>query len=112
MDQNQTVVDSIIKNYIDALKQSIQVDKVILYGSWANGNPHEFSDIDLAIFSVNFGKSRLKEIQFLSKIAWDIDPTIEAVPYSTDKLNVTDPSSFVYEIIHKGITVYDNTSVH
>ncbi|MCK4259285.1 MAG: hypothetical protein KAX49_09920 [Halanaerobiales bacterium] len=37
---------------------------------------------------------------------------IEAVPYSSDKLDISDPTAFVYEILNTGITVYDKTSSH
>ncbi|MCK4260629.1 MAG: nucleotidyltransferase domain-containing protein [Halanaerobiales bacterium] len=112
MDKNKTMIDKLITNFIEALKRNISVDKIILYGSWAKGNTHEYSDIDLAVFSPNFGHSRLKELQFLSKVAWNIDASIEAIPYSSDKLSINDPATFVYEILHTGITVYDETSKH
>ena len=35
---------------------------MILYGSWVNGTPTEYRDIDLAIFSPDFGKHKLKEL--------------------------------------------------
>ncbi|MFW6026545.1 MAG: nucleotidyltransferase domain-containing protein, partial [Candidatus Woesearchaeota archaeon] len=84
------------------LQKHITVDKVILYGSWENGNPHENSDIDLAIFSPDFGKNRLKELHLLYKLAWKIDKSIEAIPYSTEKLYDDNPKSFVSEIKKTG----------
>jgi len=84
------------------------VSKVILYGSWANGQPSEHSDIDLAVFSPDFGKNKMRELQLLSKLSWEVDESIEAIPYSIDKLNNPKPSSFVYEILQTGKTVYEN----
>lgn len=110
MAQNKNVIYRDINKYIEALKEVISVDKVVLYGSWANGTPHEFSDIDLAIFSPDFGKSKLKEMQLLSKVAWDVNESIEAIPYSSEKLNTIDPATFVHEILRTGLTVYDKTS--
>jgi predicted nucleotidyltransferase len=108
MVKKQADIDISIKKYIEALKQRIRVRKVVLYGSWANGQPSEESDIDLAVFSPNFGKNKLQELQLLSKLAWDIDESIEAIPYSSDKLINPEPSSFVYEILQTGITVYES----
>ena len=75
---------------------------VILYGSWANGNPDEYSDIDLAVFSPDFGKHKLKELQLLSKLAWGIDESIEAIPFSDRRLTENDPTSFCSHIIKTG----------
>ena len=107
MVRKQASVDISIKRYIEALKKEIKVSKVILYGSWANGKANEYSDIDLAVFSPDFGKNKLLELQLLSKLSWIVDESIEAVPYSADKRINPKPSSFVYEIIKTGKTVYD-----
>lgn len=110
MDKNKNIIYQSISQYITALKDQIIVEKVILYGSWANGIPHEYSDIELAIFSPDFGKSKLRELQFLSKMSWKVNTSIEAIPYSSDKLFSNDPSSFVSEILKTGEVVYDSTS--
>ena len=110
MPKKQTAIETSIKNYINALKQKIKIGKVVLYGSWAEGYPHEHSDIDLAIFSPDFGKNTLFELQLLSKLSWEIDESIEAIPYSVDKLINPEPSSFVHEILKTGITVYESAS--
>ena len=103
------IVHDKINKFIEYVARHVTVEKVILYGSWANGNPTELSDIDLAIFSPDFGKHKLKELQLLSKLAWEVDESIEAVPYSTDQLKNHDPTKFVYKIIQTGETVHDRT---
>ena len=112
MDRNKTLIKKKINKYIGLLKNYVEIDKVILYGSWAHGNPHEFSDIDLAVFSPDFGKHKLKELQLLSKLSWEIDETIEAIPYSSSELDAPEPTSFVYEIINNGETIYDKPLTH
>lgn len=108
MVEKQANIEVSIKKYVEALQQKIRVSKVVLYGSWANGQPNKHSDIDLAVFSPDFGKNKLLELQLLSKLSWDVDESIEAVPYSVDKLTNPKPSSFVYEILKQGKTVYEN----
>ena len=97
----------ILKHSITAPNQ-LELRSEVLYGSWANGQPNKHSDIDLAVFSPDFGKNKLLELQLLSKLSWDVDESIEAVPYSVDKLTNPKPSSFVYEILKQGKTVYEN----
>lgn len=81
---DKNVIQGKIEQFIEQVNQHVTVDKVILYGSWVNGTPTEYSDIDLAIFSPDFGKHKLKELQLLSRLAWEVDVAIEAIPYSTD----------------------------
>jgi hypothetical protein len=66
----------------------------------------------LAIFSPDFGKHTLKELQLLSKLSWEIDESIEAIPYSSDKLLAQNPKYFVHKIITTGETIYDRTVKH
>lgn len=110
MVKKQASIDSSIEKYIKALEQKVRVPKVILYGSWANGQADEYSDIDLAVFSPDFGKNKLRELQLLSKLSWDVDESIEAIPYSVEKLNEPEPSSFVSEILKTGKIVYEKIS--
>jgi predicted nucleotidyltransferase len=110
MVKKQTNIDLSIKRYIEALEEKVKVSKVILYGSWVNGQPNEYSDIDLAVFSPDFGKNKLLELQLLSKLSWAVDESIEAIPYPVDKLNNPNPSSFIYEILNTGKIVYESAS--
>ncbi|WP_041605958.1 nucleotidyltransferase domain-containing protein [Halothermothrix orenii] len=112
MVQSKITIRNRINQFINKLQKYVTVDKVILYGSWVNGNPGEFSDIDLAVFSPEFGKNKLKELQLLSKLAWEVDESIEAIPYSSNQLNNHDPTNFVYEIMKTGETIYDRAIKH
>ena len=106
MAKDKNKVRSEINDYIKVLNKYVRVNTVVLYGSWVNGTPSKYSDIDLAVFSEDFGKHKLKEFQLLSKLAWEIDPSIEAIPYSAEKLSDDDPTAFYNEILKKGETVY------
>jgi predicted nucleotidyltransferase len=112
MVKDKAIIINKIKKYIKALEKNITIHKVILYGSWASGKPDEFSDIDLAIFSPDFGKHKLKELQLLSKLSWEIDESIEAIPYSSDTLFTQNPKNFVYKIIKTGKTIYNRSEKH
>jgi predicted nucleotidyltransferase len=109
MVKRKSEVKTNINKYINELKKYITVNSVILFGSWVNGTPDEYSDIDLAIFSPDFGKQKLKELQFLSKLAWGIDEAIEAIPFSDKKLSETNPASFCFNIINNGEFLYSHS---
>ncbi len=109
MVKSKTIVEDKINHFISELEKHVNVEAVILFGSWVKGPADEFSDIDLAIFSPDFGKQRLKEAQLLSKVAWKVDAAIEAIPYSADELNCEDRASFVYHIKKNGEVVFNKS---
>lgn len=109
MVKSKTLVKNIIMQYVEELEKHVAVEKVILFGSWAKGNCDEYSDIDLAIFSSDFGKQRLKEAELLYRVAWIIDNSIEAIPYSTDDIFTDVPTCFVNCIIKDGEVVYSKS---
>jgi uncharacterized protein len=80
------------------------LDKVILFGSYANGTPHVYSDIDVALFSPKFIGFGFEDRKFFSKINIRnefID--IETQTYPTEVLQKENP--FVDLIQKTGIEV-------
>ena len=98
----------LIARYVAALQKHIRVGKVILFGSYACGNPRRESDIDLAVISPDFNKDPLEELYLLSQAraaaSWDI----EALPYSLQQYERYEPGSFLHEIIRTGVIMYDD----
>ncbi|MEO8821288.1 MAG: nucleotidyltransferase domain-containing protein [Ginsengibacter sp.] len=48
-------IEAEINGYLKALSDfGFPFEKAILFGSFSKGNPHDYSDIDLAVWSVNF----------------------------------------------------------
>jgi predicted nucleotidyltransferase len=97
-------ITSIILRFVDVLNsKGIRVEKAVLYGSYASGNVHTGSDLDLAIISPDFGKNRFEEGKMLLQIAWRIDPRLEPVPISSDSYENDTWVPLIYEIKEKGI---------
>jgi len=96
-------VDEIITGYISELASEIPVEEVILFGSYAHGNPKEHSDIDLAIISDWFrDKTRIESMQYLSRIAARYNTLIEAIPFTTDEYRQLDKRTFLAGIVKRG----------
>lgn len=97
-------VTKAIQEYITVLQQdSVPVDQVWLFGSYAKGTHHQFSDIDLCVISTKFRNS-WKATQYLwSKRLHDSGLTIEPVGFS--KKDFREPSSLVAEIKKTGIPI-------
>jgi predicted nucleotidyltransferase len=97
-------IRDIIARFINVLTiKGIQIEKVILYGSYASGKVHVGSDIDLAIVSPDFGKDRFEEGKMLLQIAWRVDPRIEPIPISSESYENDTWIPIIYEIRKKGI---------
>ena len=99
-------IEIIIKEFAKRIrKNGIKVEKVILFGSYASGENKEWSDIDVAIISEEFGKNRFEERLLLSRIAAEIDPRIEAHPIGKKEYEQEDWKILVSEVKKHGIEI-------
>ena len=97
-----------IDDFIRLLQKGIRVEAVILYGSYANTNPHEWSDIDLAIISPDFeGKSLPERQRTISKLTFERVSRIEPIGYPSSEYHNPGRHSFLREIIRTGRAVYE-----
>jgi predicted nucleotidyltransferase len=106
-----TQIDAInlVKNYANEIKQhGINLKNVMLFGSFANGTQHKWSDIDVALVADEFTGSS-DEYNLFPKIGIKKPYTIiETKTYPTKYFRKGDP--FVDEIKKTGIRVKINTS--
>lgn len=93
-----------INDYLDVLKKDrLPIREAWLFGSYAKGNPHKWSDIDLCVVSPKF-KDPFRAMQYLwLKRIKDVGLTIEPVGYS--QKDFTDGSSLISEIKEHGIKI-------
>ncbi len=104
-------LNEIIRGFISRLESEIPVKEVILFGSYAHGNPKGHSDIDLAIISNWFrGKKRIESMQYLSRIAAGYNTLIEAIPFTTDEYRELDKRTFLARIVKNGRKYYPSSS--
>ena len=88
-------------------KNKIHPDLIILFGSQAEGRARPDSDIDLAIISRDFGRSRFKESSQVNLIGSQINPAFEIVPFSiAEFLSPDSASPLLEEIKKKGIELF------
>jgi len=81
-----------IKAYLEILKHNeYRIKKTYLYGSYAKGNYHKDSDIDILIISDDFTGNRFKDSLRLMPLCREIDSRIEPMPYRPEDFNDSDP---------------------
>ena len=95
-----------LQKAIALLAQQFQPEKVILFGSWAYGEPNPNSDVDLCV---------IKNTQNTRSLAREIDSSLFPRPFPIDLLVMTPKQMndrlaindyFVTEIIQKGKLLY------
>ena len=90
----------LIRNYI-------QPDIIILFGSYAKGKARKDSDIDIAIVSRQFDKNNLKYSSLLNRLTLDMDAPLEIIPISYKKyMRKSTTSPILHEIIKTGIVLF------
>jgi len=98
---DNTEVINMLKKYKNLLAQHMVFEKLILYGSYATGNAHKNSDVDVAIVVDTIAGDYFSSRPLLWKIRREVDDRIEPVLFEKDR----DESGFLSEIIKNGITV-------
>ncbi|MDD5434526.1 MAG: nucleotidyltransferase domain-containing protein [Nitrospira sp.] len=99
-------IENIITRYVSELMRlGVEVSQVILYGSYARGNPKEYSDIDIAIVSSTFQELDIFERQLiLSKAHHRFCEPLEPIGLTPNQ--VRNKKGFVREIVETGVIVY------
>jgi hypothetical protein len=98
-----------VRRFINRVKKEINIDKVILFGSFAEKRQSEWSDIDLAIISDDFSKMTFHQrLVFLGMLAWQAKVTeIEALGYTLDEYKNATKLDFLGEIKRTGKIIYE-----
>lgn len=104
MAEIQNIVQNKIERFIVELEKiGINVEKVILFGSYAKGTNNEWSDIDLAVVSNDFKGIRIIDKENMVIAISAADFSISPLPYRPE--DFTEADLFVKEILETGIRV-------
>ena len=99
---DKATVREIATRYAEAVRTVLSPDAVILFGSYVNGNPHEWSDIDIAVVVNGFQGNWLETASMLCGLSWEVSLDIE--PHLLDE--TCDRSGFVEHVIKTGEVIY------
>ena len=101
MDKTETL--NIAQKYAETVKDVFDFQKIILFGSYAKGNPREDSDIDIAIVFSDYGNRLDRQVE-LMKLTRKIDSRIEPHPFREKEFEISNP--FVNEIMTYGKEIF------
>ncbi len=99
MDQN--VIEK-VKQYAGAVKQTMPVKKIVLFGSYARGSEYAGSDIDVAVIVDRIDGDYLELSAKLFELVPDIDIRIEPVLLNEN----SDKSGFIESIMRYGKEIH------
>ncbi len=107
MHRSTVEIDKITKKTLGLLKHYIEIDAAYLFGSYVHGQPHEYSDIDLAVFSHSVNKMGIeKKMTILSKTREEIGSEVEIHLFSEKCLKDARPTNFYGYILKTGKKIY------
>ncbi|MDR2855198.1 MAG: nucleotidyltransferase domain-containing protein [Methanomicrobiales archaeon] len=80
---DKTEVRQIAMKYVAAVKKELSPRSVLLFGSYVNGNPHEYSDIDIAVVFNGYKGNWFETAVLLQRLTRGISVDIE--PHMMDE---------------------------
>lgn len=107
MAEKTTNLERIIKSFQRELKKmGIHSEKVVVYGSYANGTAHEGSDIDLFVVSRDWEKYNLRErLEILGVAAVRILEPVQAQGLTPREIEAKQVPMYWWEAVKESITV-------
>ena len=100
---------NIVFQYIENVKKQIRIDRVILYGSYAEGRANEHSDIDLAIISPDVNSDNFIDyLQLVTRaIPRKTEVEIEPLVFSVREYETASPVEFLGDIKKNGKVIFE-----
>jgi len=99
-------VREIAKQYTNKVRETYNPKLIILFGSHINGNPNEYSDIDIALIFDKYEGNWVEAWADLFSLREDISFDIE--PHMLEEAN--DRSGFLEHIKRTGEIIYEEAS--
>jgi predicted nucleotidyltransferase len=108
---NGAQIDQLIAQLVETISTKYEPQKVILFGSYASGEPTEDSDIDLFIVKET-DTSRVDRFVEVKRLIYDpqvripVSPLVYTPQELEERLSMGD--GFVHEIMSKGKVLYES----
>lgn len=102
MVKGQTEIEKILSDALDYLSGKIAIDRAVLFGSYVNGEPDEWSDIDIAVFSRTVRDWTFEDKLVLMNGLKKVCPDVELHLYSDADLREARPTNFYGHILETG----------
>jgi uncharacterized protein len=100
-----------ISEIVEKITSGYNPDKIILFGSYAVGNPNENSDLDLFVIKDSDLPRPQRTIQVRKMLYGSMIP-IDLIVYTPKEIEESKENrfSFVYAVLNTGKTLYEKPS--
>ena len=106
-------IESKLKEITDKIVREFQPEKIILFGSWAWGEPQESSDVDLFVMKKS-GKSRIERGRELRRLLSGSGfPSLDILVYTPEEVDVSinqNRNLFIEDVVRNGRVLYARSS--
>lgn len=98
---------SVVKKYLKMLSmKGVPVKAGVIFGSYATGKSHQWSDIDVLVISPRFDKKfKRKDIDLLWHVAADVDSRIEPIAVGERQYQENKSSYIIFEARRDGLFI-------
>ncbi len=100
-------IKKIVRGYVERIieEENLKVNKVAIFGSYAKGNTHKWSDIDVCVVSPRF-KDEFEALRFLwtRRNKREVMAGLEPVGFSAKSFR--EGSSLIKEIKETGVEIF------
>lgn len=94
----------LLKEIISRITEIPDVERIILFGSYAKGTPSDQSDVDIAVFYRTQKDCLLEEYRQLCRIC--NNPMLDIQVQAFHHLELLEPCGIMEEIVGYGVTLY------
>ncbi|MBM4035711.1 MAG: nucleotidyltransferase domain-containing protein [Planctomycetes bacterium] len=106
------VTEELLRGIVDAIVREVEPEQVLLFGSWARGNPGPDSDLDLLVVErepFGPGRSRWNELRRIRRSISPFPIPKDILVYSSDEVSTwrRSPSNVVGRAFAEGRVLYE-----
>ena len=95
-----------LKLFKESINKEIPISKMFFFGSFASGNPHKWSDIDLVIVSPKFRRKKTYKRARKLYDYWNFDYPVDFLCYTPEEFNkLKKQITIVREAVENGIEI-------
>ncbi len=105
----QRSISPTIKKITNKIVKEYKPEKIILFGSYAWGKPHEDSDVDLLVVKASRKRRIDRERELRAKLYGNKFPPMDLLVYTSTELKekiTQDRNLFLEDIVKNGTTLY------
>lgn len=100
-----------IEKYIETIRKQLDIELIVIFGSYLTGRFSDESDIDLLIVASEFSRmSKLEAFKILSKPIWDLKLNVDPIPAAPEDVKDYNRASFIHEIMNTGRVLFPKSA--